>query len=78
LPDDSGETLSARELEVLGWVALGRRAHEIAAELGIASTTVESHVRSAMRKVGARSQAQLVAVACAQGLLDLSAASTTA
>jgi hypothetical protein len=25
-----------------------------------------------MRKVGARSQAQLVAVACARGLLDLS------
>lgn len=69
----SGESLSPRELEVLGWVAMGRRAYEIAAELGIASTTVESHVRSAMRKVGARSQAQLVAVACAHGLLDLSA-----
>jgi PAS domain S-box-containing protein len=66
----TGEYLSPRELEVLGWVALGRRAYEIAAELGIASTTVETHVRSAMRKVGARSQAQLVAIACARGLLD--------
>jgi PAS domain S-box-containing protein len=74
----TGVPLSARELEVLGWVALGRRAYEIAAELGIASTTVESHVRSGMRKVGARSQAQLVAVACAQGLLDLSAAAPSA
>lgn len=74
----TGESLSPRELEVLGWVALGRRAYEIAAELGIASTTVESHVRSAMRKVGARSQAQLVAVACANGLLDLSALTTKA
>jgi PAS domain S-box-containing protein len=65
------ESLSPRELEVLGWVALGRRAYEIAAELGIASTTVESHVRSAMRKVGARSQAQLVAIACANNVLDV-------
>ena len=67
----TGESLSPRELEVLGWVALGRRAYEIAAELGIASTTVESHVRSAMRKVGARSQAQLVAIACANDVLDV-------
>jgi LuxR family transcriptional regulator of spore coat protein len=66
----TGETLSPRELEVLAWVALGRRAHEIAVELEIAPTTVESHVRTAMRKVGARSQAQLVAIACARGLLD--------
>jgi PAS domain S-box-containing protein len=73
----TGETLSERELEVLGWVALGRRAYEIAAELGIASTTVESHVRRSMKKVGARSQAQLVAIACARGLLDVSAASPT-
>jgi PAS domain S-box-containing protein len=67
----TGESLSPRELEVLGWVALGRRAYEIAAELGIAPTTVESHVRSAMRKVGARSQAQLVAIACANDVLDV-------
>jgi PAS domain S-box-containing protein len=73
----TGEYLSPRELEVLGWVALGRRAYEIAAELGIASTTVETHVRSAMRKVGARSQAQLVAIACARGLLDPGANAAT-
>ncbi|MGA2471459.1 MAG: PAS and helix-turn-helix domain-containing protein [Solirubrobacteraceae bacterium] len=71
----TGEPLSRRELEVLGWVALGRRAHEIADELGIGSRTVESHVRNAMRKVGARSQAQLVAIACARGLVDLSTVS---
>jgi DNA-binding CsgD family transcriptional regulator len=73
----TGETLSPRELEVLAWVALGRRAHEIAVELDIASTTVESHVRTGMRKVGARSQAQLVAIACARGLLDPGAADPT-
>ena len=77
LDDGGGDSLSARELEVLGWVALGRRAYEIADQLGIASTTVETHVRSGMRKLGARSRAQFVAVACAQGLLDLSAPPTT-
>jgi PAS domain S-box-containing protein len=69
----TGEGLSPRELEVLRWVALGQRAHEIATVLGIAACTVESHVRNAMRKVGARSQAQLVAIACGRGLLDLNA-----
>jgi PAS domain S-box-containing protein len=69
----TGEGLSPRELEVLRWVALGQRAHEIGTVLGIAACTVESHVRNAMRKVGARSQAQLVAIACGHGLLDLNA-----
>jgi PAS domain S-box-containing protein len=64
------DALTARELQVVGLVAMGRRAHEIANELGIAPSTVRSHVRRAMRKVGARSQAQLVAIVCACGMLD--------
>jgi PAS domain S-box-containing protein len=66
----SSDALTARELQVVGLVAMGRRAHEIADELGIAPSTVRSHVRRAMRKVGARSQAQLVAIVCACGMLD--------
>jgi PAS domain S-box-containing protein len=54
--------LSPREMEIVGHVAMGQRAHEIAAELGIAGSTVQTHLRNAMRKVGARSQAQLVAL----------------
>ncbi len=42
----------------------GRRAREIANDLGIAESTVKTHLRNAMRKVGARSQAQLVALVC--------------
>ena len=56
--------LTPREREVVELVAMGRRAHEIADELGIAESTVRSHIRNAMRKAGARSQAQLVALVC--------------
>lgn len=65
----SSRPLSPRELEVVGAIAMGMRAHEIADELGIAPSTVRSHVRNAMKAVGARSQAQLVAIACERGLI---------
>jgi PAS domain S-box-containing protein len=63
-PADSWQAgmLSPRELEIVGQVAMGRRAHEIADDLGIAESTVKTHLRNAMRKVDARSQAQLVAL----------------
>ena len=56
--------LSPREIEIVGHVAMGQRAREIANDLGIAESTVKTHLRNAMRKVGARSQAQLVALVC--------------
>jgi len=63
-PADSWQArmLSPRELEIVSQVAMGQRAHEIADDLGIAESTVKTHLRNAMRKVGARSQAQLVAL----------------
>lgn len=62
--------LTRRELEIVHHVAMGQRAHEIADELFIAPTTVQTHIRNAMAKVGARSQAQLVAFAFCHGMLD--------
>jgi PAS domain S-box-containing protein len=63
----AASALTPREIEIVGHVAMGQRAHEIAAELGIAENTVKTHLRNAMRKAGARSQAQLVAlVFCGQ------------
>jgi PAS domain S-box-containing protein len=56
--------LTPREVEIVGHVAMGQRAHEIAGDLGIAESTVRSHIRNAMKKCGARSQAQLVALVC--------------
>jgi PAS domain S-box-containing protein len=66
----AAKPLTPRELEVVGEIAMGRRWHEIAADLFITQSTVKTHVRNAMRKLGARSQAQLVAIALATGLLD--------
>jgi PAS domain S-box-containing protein len=66
----TAQQLTRREREIISGIAMGRRAHEIADDLGIATTTVQTHVRNAMAKVGARSQAQLVAFALARGLLD--------
>ncbi len=57
--------LSPRELEIVGLVAMGLRAHEIAGELGIERSTVRTHLRNALRKTGSRSQAQLVALVLA-------------
>jgi PAS domain S-box-containing protein len=62
--------LTPRELEIVHHVAMGQRAHEIADELFIAPTTVQTHIRNAMAKVGARSQAQLVAFAFCHEMLD--------
>ena len=59
--------LTDREREVVQMVALGRTGPEIAAELQISHHTVRTHIRNAMRRVGARSRAQLVAMALGEG-----------
>jgi len=65
---DPSSVLTAREIEIVGHVAMGQRAAEIAEDLGIAESTVRSHIRNAMSKSGARTQAQLVALVCTGGM----------
>jgi DNA-binding NarL/FixJ family response regulator len=60
--------LTKRELEVIRLVALGSTGREIADELQVSHATVRTHARNAMIKTGARSRAQLVAKALAEGL----------
>jgi DNA-binding CsgD family transcriptional regulator len=70
--DDSAREpapLTARECEVLHLIALGRVSKEICEELHIAPDTVRAHVRNAMAKTGARTRAQLIAIALADGLI---------
>jgi DNA-binding CsgD family transcriptional regulator len=43
---------------------------EICTDLHIAPDTVRAHVRNAMAQTGARTRAQLVAIALSDGLLD--------
>ena len=59
--------LSRRELEIVRLIARGESGPEIAAELHIAHDTVRTHVRNAMKKVGARSRAHLVAKVLGEG-----------
>jgi len=55
--------LTPREREVLTWVAQGKTTWEISEILGIASRTVDEHVASAGRKLGAANRTHAVAIA---------------
>jgi DNA-binding CsgD family transcriptional regulator len=55
--------ISNREREVLRLVVSGARNHEIARQLGISDNTVKFHVSNLLRKAGARSRAELTALA---------------
>jgi PAS domain S-box-containing protein len=69
-PARSSQRLTRRERDVVRLVALGAGTRQVAAELFVAPDTVRSHVRNAMSKTGARTRAQLVAIALAEGLID--------
>jgi DNA-binding CsgD family transcriptional regulator len=64
---------SAREREVLDLLAHGATDEQIAAMLSLSPATVQSHVRNAKAKLGARTRAQAVALAFSRGLIDTSA-----
>jgi PAS domain S-box-containing protein len=68
-PPAAAGALSPREREVVRLLAAGSSGPEVAEELGIAHETVRTHVRNAMRKLGARSRAQLVAKALGEGVV---------
>ena len=69
--DEHFESLSPREKEVFERVASGQANKFIAIELGISERTVEIHRSQVMKKMGARSLAQLVRMK-----IDIDAAST--
>jgi DNA-binding NarL/FixJ family response regulator len=55
--------VTAREADVLRLVAEGLANKEIATRLYLSPRTIEKHVESLLRKTGARSRTQLVALA---------------
>jgi FixJ family two-component response regulator len=61
-------TLSPREREVMTLVCAGRLNKQVAGELGLSEITVKIHRGSAMRKMGAKTLADLVRMAEALGL----------
>jgi FixJ family two-component response regulator len=57
------ESLTAREKEVIGFVAAGLANKQIAAEMGISNATAKVHRANIMRKMQARSLAELLRMA---------------
>jgi pimeloyl-ACP methyl ester carboxylesterase/DNA-binding CsgD family transcriptional regulator len=69
-PTPTAQTLSPREIEVLRLLAEGQPNKVIAQRLGIGVATVERHVGSVYRKVGARGRADAAVYAVALGLVS--------
>jgi DNA-binding CsgD family transcriptional regulator len=63
--------LTPRELEVLAWVARGRKAWEIAHILHIGKRTVDEHVQTATRKIGALNRTHAVAMAVQSRIIKI-------
>ncbi|GAB1640430.1 LuxR C-terminal-related transcriptional regulator [Krasilnikovia sp. MM14-A1259] len=59
----SGTHLTGRETDVLRLVAAGEPTRRIAGQLGISTETVDTHIRAAMRKLGARTRTEAAALA---------------
>jgi DNA-binding NarL/FixJ family response regulator len=66
-----GESLTAREYEVLELVAAGLPNKAIARELGISEHTAKFHVGSLLGKLGAGSRTEAVTIATRRGLLTV-------
>lgn len=61
--------LTARELEVLGWVCEGKTSSEIASILSIAQSTVRNQIQSILVKLRVNTRAQAAAKAIKKGLV---------
>ncbi len=64
-------SLTAREIEVLAWVARGKSASAIREKLRITKRTVDAHVSSIVSKIGAVNRTQAVAIAIRDRLIEL-------
>ena len=53
--------LTPRQREILGALARGRQTKEIARDLGIAESTVKTHLTRAYHRLGATTRAQAIA-----------------
>lgn len=64
----SFDSLTAREQTIMGMVTSGLMNKQIAGELGVSEITVKVHRGNVMRKMGAKSLAELVRMADALGI----------
>lgn len=61
--------VTARESEILGWVAVGKSDWAIGRLLKISGKTVNFHVENAKRKFGVATRIQAVVAALREGLI---------
>lgn len=61
--------LSVREVEVVQLAASGLTSDQIAERLVLSGRTIQSHLRTAMRKTAAKNRAELAAIAVREGLV---------
>lgn len=60
-PSPGKESLSKREVEVLERIARGKRIKEVATDLGVNETTIQTYLRRIYEKLQVQSQAEAVA-----------------
>ncbi len=69
--DTSRQSLTPREIEILGLLAAGLGNKAIATQLGISGHTVKTHVVSLFEKLGVSTRAEAVAAGVRRGILML-------
>jgi DNA-binding CsgD family transcriptional regulator len=65
------QPLSRRERQVVALVAGGATGREVGERLSVSAATVETHIRNAMRRLGARNRSHLVTLAILRGEIEL-------
>ncbi|HYX82333.1 MAG TPA: response regulator transcription factor [Gemmatimonadales bacterium] len=68
--DDAYSQLSAREIQVLRLIALGKSNKEIASILGLSANTIAVHRTNLMNTLGVHKTAELVLLAVKKGLVE--------
>src|SRR5262249_48090027 len=69
--DDQAGKLTARESQILEMAAHGSTNKEVAAQLSIAADTVRMHMKSILKKLGAKDRTHAVAIAVTLGIVRL-------
>jgi DNA-binding CsgD family transcriptional regulator len=64
-------SLSAREKEIVRWLAAGKSDDQIGGILTISANTVDYHLRNIFVKLGANNRVSAVVIAITHGLIDL-------